>query len=226
MEKIEKTSAYKKSVYNRLKQAIISREFKPGDLLNERKLASELDVSRTPVREAIQMLENESWVAVVPWKGAVVLPVTKEDIEELFQLRMAIEPMVMELVTHKLENAEIAYLETLIERQKQLAGEDDGKEFISIDQDFHLFLANLTGNRRLREIMVHLRDIHLRLGVEAVQERYRYKETLEEHTAIVEALKRRDGHSARQAMLTHMVQTRRALLRHVDLLDSEGGKTK
>ena len=58
MEKIEKTSAYKKSVYNRLKQAIISREFKPGDLLNERKLASELDVSRTPVREAIQMLEN------------------------------------------------------------------------------------------------------------------------------------------------------------------------
>ena len=165
MEKIEKTSAYKKSVYNRLKQAIISREFKPGDLLNERKLASELDVSRTPVREAIQMLENEYWVAVVPWKGAVVLPVTKEDIEELFQLRMAIEPMVMELVTHKLENAEIAYLETLIERQKQLAGEDDGKEFISIDQDFHLFLANLTGNRRLREIMVHLSDIHLRLGV-------------------------------------------------------------
>lgn len=193
MEKTEKTSAYKKSVYNWLKQAIIAREFKPGDLLNERKLASELDVSRTPVREAIQMLESEYWVAVVPWKGAVVLPVTKEDIEELFQLRMAIEPMVIELVTHKLQDTEIAYLEVLIERQKQLAGEEDGKEFISIDQDFHLFLANLTENRRLREIMVHLRDIHLRLGVEAVQERYRYKETLEEHTAIVEALKRRDG---------------------------------
>ena len=95
---MERTIVYKEKVFEELKRAIISRTYQPGEILNERKLASEMDVSRTPVREAIQLLANEGWVKVIPWKGAVVQSVTLQDIEESMQLRMAIEPVVIDLV--------------------------------------------------------------------------------------------------------------------------------
>ena len=223
---MEKTIVYKEKVFEELKRAIISRTYQPGEILNERKLASEMDVSRTPVREAIQLLSNEGWVKVIPWKGAVVQPVTLQDIEESMQLRMAIEPVVIDLVIYKIGEKEISYLEKLFEEQMTLAQVGDAENFILQDQEFHLFLAELTGNHRLCQIMRQLRDIHLRIGVEAMQQSHRFPEIIEEHANILECLKTKEILGARRAMLEHLLVTHRSMVRHIKSLEQGGGKNE
>ena len=223
---MEKTIVYKEKVFEELKRAIISRTYQPGEILNERKLASEMDVSRTPVREAIQLLSNEGGVKVIPWKGAVVQSVTLQDIEEAMQLRMAIEPVVIDLVIYKIGEKEISYLEKLFEEQMTLAQVGDAENFILQDQEFHLFLAELTGNQRLCQIMRQLRDIHLRIGVEAMQQSHRFPEIIEEHGNILECLKTNEILGARRAMLEHLLVTHRSMVRHIKSLKQGGGKNE
>jgi Transcriptional regulators len=224
MNKKEKSIAYKERVLERIKQAIIAQKFPAGHLLNERKLAEEMDVSRTPVREAIQMLELEGWVEVFPWRGAVVQPVTIDDIEETFQLRMAIEPLVIDLIWNKLGEEEIYWMELFWERQLRLSQQREAEKFILLDQEFHLFLAELTNNRRLCQFMSQLRDTHLRMGVEAIQQETRFEGTLEEHRNIIDALKNRKTLKARQAMLDHLLATQRSMIRHIKETEEKRGK--
>lgn len=216
MGEMEKSVAYKEKVFDRIKQGIIAQEYPAGYLLNERKLAKELDVSRTPVREAIQMLEREGWVEVIPWRGAMVQPVIISDIEETFQLRMAIEPLIIDLILDKMGEEELQKIEEIWEEQARLAEAKEAELFILRDQDFHLFLASLTKNRRLQLIMGQLRDTHLRMGVEAIQQETRFEGTLEEHRGIIDALKAKQYLKARQAMLDHLLATQRSMIRHIE----------
>lgn len=207
----EKTISLKENAYNQLKQAIVSRSFPPGELLNERSLAQMLSVSRTPVREALQVLEAEGWVTVLPWKGVIIRPVTMEDVDEVFQLRLILEPLVIDMVVGKMDRAELYYLDDLHRRQSRIGSPDAARQFIEIDQEFHLYLAAKTRNARLLSFMTQLRDIHLRMGVEAVMDHVRFDRTLKEHRAIIDALKESNVMAARQAMLYHIVHTHESI---------------
>jgi len=212
MAKARSSRSYKEKAYAFLKRAIMTRELRPGDKVSERTLAAKLKMSRTPVREAIYALRDEGWIAVAPWRGAFVRPVTRLEIDECTHLRMAIEPYAVELALSRIGAKEIAYLDSLTESQKHIAGQEEADKFIDIDQNFHIYLAELTGNGRLVSIMRALRDVHLRLGVEAVQIKQRYEATLCEHMAIVDALRKGDGQAAADAMREHLRRTREALL--------------
>ena len=212
MAKTRESLSCRETVYKALKKAIVACELKPGEIVNERKLAASLSMSRTPVREALCELKNEGWVTIIPWKGAVVRPVTYSDINECIHLRLAIEPYAVELATPYIGKKELAYFDSLMEWQESLAGKEDAGEFITIDQNFHIYFAELTKNGRLISILRTLRDIHLRLGVEAVRLKQRYSMTLREHLAIVAALREGDGKAAAYAMREHLLLTREALL--------------
>lgn len=212
MDSAEKrTSSRREEAYNQLKQAIIDKSIAPGDMVNERRLAQALGISRTPVREALQMLEAERWVTVLPWRGVVVRPVTPEDVDEVFQLRLVLEPMVVEMLVGRINRAELYSLDELLRRQARIASPDQGGQFIAIDQEFHLYLAEKSGNAHLLSFMTQLRDIHLRLGVETVGNLHRFEATLREHRAIVDALKEGNAMAAKQAMLYHIVHTHEAI---------------
>ena len=223
MAKTRESRSYRETAYKALKKAITACELKPGEIVNERRLAAKLSMSRTPVREALHALKDEGWVTVVPWKGAYVRPVTYSDINECMHLRLAIEPYAVELATPYIGDKELAYFDSLMEWQKSLAGREDASEFITIDQNFHLYFAELTKNGRLISILRTLRDIHLRLGVEAVRMKERYSMTLHEHLAIVAALREGDGKEAARAMREHLVQTREALLEIFSTSKKENG---
>lgn len=212
MSKARTGRSYRGRAYQFLKQAIMMRELRPGDRVSERTLAVKLKMSRTPVREAIHTLRDEGWIAVAPWRGAFVRPVTRQEIDESTHLRLAIEPYAVELAMPRIGAKELAYLDSLTESQKNIAGQEEANQFITIDQNFHIYLAELTGNGKLLNIMRALRDVHLRLGVEAVQIKQRYEATLCEHIAIVEALRSGDGAAAADAMRRHIRRTREALL--------------
>ncbi|MCC8193192.1 MAG: GntR family transcriptional regulator [Deltaproteobacteria bacterium] len=211
----KRSSSRREEAYHQLKQAIIDQSIAPGDMVNERRLAQALGISRTPVREALQMLETERWVTVLPWRGVVVRPVTPEEVDEVFQLRLVLEPMVVEMLAGRISRSDLYSLDELLRRQGKIASPDQGGQFIAIDQEFHLYLAEKTGNAHLLAFMTQLRDIHLRLGVETVCDHHRFEATLREHRAVVDGLKEGNAMAAKQAMLYHIVHTHEAISNRV-----------
>ncbi len=211
----KRSSSRREEAYKQLKQAIIDRSIAPGAMVNERRLAQALKISRTPVREALQMLETERWVTVLPWRGVVVLPVTPGEVDEVFQLRLVLEPMVVEMLIGRINRSELYGLDEVLKRQSKIASPDQSEQFIAIDQEFHLHLAEKAGNAHLLAFMTQLRDIHLRLGVETVCNHHRFEATLREHRAIVDALKEGNAMAAKQAMLYHIVHTHEAISNRV-----------
>ena len=99
--------------YQKIKAAILNEMYEPNQILNERKLAEEFQISRTPVREALKILEGEGWVKIIPWKGAIVNQITQKEIDEIFQIRLIIEPAIIELLQNKIDYKKRAYLDKL-----------------------------------------------------------------------------------------------------------------
>jgi len=216
MAKVANFTTYKEQVLTVVKSLIIAKKISPGEILNERKLAYELSISRTPVREAIQDLENEGWVKVFPWKGAIVQTIALSDVRECFQLRQAIEPMVIELVAKNLKREDFNILENILKEQKVLAEESDADSFIVKDQEFHLYLAYLTGNNRLYKVLAQLEYAHRRIGVEIVQNKQRYKESIQEHEDLLTLLKERKILAARDSMLNHLVKSEKSIVKALE----------
>ncbi|SKC86272.1 GntR family transcriptional regulator [Maledivibacter halophilus] len=208
MQKIEKAVSYKEKVYRELKTAIISQRIKAGEILNERKLAEKLGISRTPVREAIQQLANEKWVIIEPYRGAYVYELTEKDIIEVFQVRLALECLAIELIVNKISEEDIEKLKDIFRKQEKLKEKYKAEEFIEVDREFHTFIANHSENTILIDMLNELGDIIRRLGVQAVQDKKRFMETLDEHIAIIDALSMKDEAKAVEAMKYHITKTR------------------
>ncbi|WZL74374.1 GntR family transcriptional regulator [Clostridiaceae bacterium 35-E11] len=207
MQKIEKAISYKEKVYKELKSAIIAQKIKPGELLNERKLAEELGISRTPVREALQMLVNDGWVIVEPWKGAYVNPITEKALTEVFQVRLALETLAIELIVDKITEEELEALSDVLLKQEKLREDYQADAFIKVDREFHMIIAQITDNKLLIDMLNNLSDTIRRIGVQAVKDVNRYMETLDEHTYILNALKERSKEKAINAMKEHILLT-------------------
>jgi len=209
IKKVEKAISYKDKAYEEIKSAIISQHIKAGEQLNERILAEQMGLSRTPIREALSILENEGWVITEPWKGTFVLEVTEQDIEEVFQMRLALEPLAVELVISKLKDQDGAMLNELQDKQRSCMDNMDADQFICIDRDFHAYITSLAGNRRLAQVLNNLSDMMRCLGLRAmVTGEARYKEVLAEHESIINAILARDLIKARSSMSYHILRTR------------------
>ncbi|MGO4890236.1 GntR family transcriptional regulator [Anaerobacillus sp. MEB173] len=211
MRKIGKFISYTDQVYKELKEAVISGKINPGDFLQERGIAEELGVSRTPVREALKKLEYEGWVETIPWKGVIVKDIELQDVIEVFQCRYANERYVVELVTEKIEDKHVEDLVVIHEKMKALQSVDR-VAFINEDREFHMYLAKLTNNNRLINFLDYLSDQIIRLGIRAVENKERVAETLEEHEAILQALQERSVEKAVKAIEEHIENSQKVLL--------------
>lgn len=211
--KIKQTKSLKQIAFEMIKDAIINHEILPGEPLYERYLSEKLEISRTPIREALQLLEQEGWVTSVPRKGTFVSNISVEDVEEIIQLRRALEILAIELLIPKITEEQLATLARILEMQAKTQG--DKKMFIAIDKDFHFHLATFSGNRRIAQLIETYGDQMRWFGYRAVTQSGRVEETLKEHEAIYEGLKARDLERAKQAVLDHMEKTRLAILSNI-----------
>lgn len=207
MTKIDKVVSYKQKVYERLKEDIITGKIHQGEVLNERKLSDTLGISRTPIREALQVLEAEGWVIVEPWKGIYVKKFTNEDMENVLNVRRSLEVLAVESTIHNLKDYDIKRLEAILEEQAGLREKYDADLFISIDRKFHELISELANNSVLTSMLNIISDKVRCLGIKALHTHERYIETLKEHTAILEAIKNREVDVAKKAMEYHMIQT-------------------
>ena len=189
--------------------------YEPNQILNERKLAEEFQISRTPVREALKILEGEGWVKIIPWKGAIVNQITQKEIDEIFQIRLIIEPAIIELLQNKIDYKKRAYLDKLYENQKKTKTK---KEFILADREFHMTFAEWTENLQLIEMVKGLNDRIYMVGHKAINSKdsKREEESLEEHYKIIQALKNNDIMLAKNFMIAHVIETKNNINKNIE----------
>ncbi|MFJ8488863.1 GntR family transcriptional regulator [Streptomyces sp. NPDC094038] len=192
-------------VYSHVKQGVLDRHYEGGALLTEGELAEAVGVSRTPVREALLRLEAEGLIKLYPKKGAMVLPVSAQEIADVVETRMLVE----EHATRKAVPASaalVARLAELLDRQKAEAAAGDLAAAAVTDRCFHAAIVRDGGNEILSRLYDQLRDRQLRMGV-AIMNAHpdRIAKSLTEHEEILDAL--RAGDADRAVGLVH---------RHVD----------
>lgn len=202
--------------YTALRQHILERRFSSGDRIQVHELAEQLGVSRTPVREALNLLAAEGLVDIVPRSGTFVASVSERDVEEVFELRICLEALAAERVARRgISEVEAADLERILQGAR--AGSSPEERAVShaeANRAFHLRIVELSGNRKLAQLYpalnAHTMMAFVHNAAPAWSERWELE--LAEHQRIVDALARGDAAVARQSMEAHLRRGRESLL--------------
>lgn len=199
-------------VYEMLEQAIVGGEFDPEERLNDRELAERLGVSRTPVREALHMLESSRLVERRVGIGWVVAPVGTRDLEELFELRALLEPAALGRIV-AWPQEQLAQVAGLFDAFAAPMPEGQIATYLRADDEFHVRLIEATENRRVIDAYrVVERQIDRLRHYTSYRSEGRVDESLEEHLRIARALRARDAAQARAALVEHIESAKRAYI--------------
>jgi len=195
-------------VFEYLRNAILAGELKPGERLMEVTIADQLGVSRTPVREAIRKLEKESFVIMIPRKGAYVADLTKNDIIEVLEIRKELEGFAAFLAAERMSDAEKEALSKIVGHFNESMVEMDKKSMIEADNEFHSLIFDATKNQRLIAIIGDLHDQFQRFRLIYFNEFNNFKEIQDSHNRIFDAIINKDGIKARKEAENHVESIR------------------
>ena len=191
-------------VFHTLREAILKGELKPGERLMELQLAAKLGVSRTPIREAIRMLEQEGLAVTIPRKGAEVAKMTEKDMEDVLQIRDALDELAATISCVQISGEELSHLrETMYEFEKSTKT-GDVKRIAEADVQFHDIIYKATGNPKLVILLNNLREQMYRYRVEYLKDEKNYPMLVKEHCEIVEGLSNKDKEKLTAAMHKHV----------------------
>ncbi len=207
-------------VYQSLKDAILSLDYQPGEILRKGEICEHLGISRSPVSEAVTRLAAEGLVDVVPQAGTFVARFSMSEIREGAFLREALELAAVELLADTITDEQLVELRRSLRIQNALVEDDDVAGFYKLDAEMHELMLSFTGFRRLAQIAETSWLQVNRARRLVLPNRRRITETLEEHRAIVDALEARDPEAARTATRIHL----RQLLRYLEPLEREHPK--
>lgn len=203
------------AVYEALRQAILAGELAPGRRLRSDALAGELNVSRTPVREALRKLEAEGLVEASR-SALVVRQLSEEDLTEIFYVREALEGMAARLAAENATRAEIDELAALVEDMGAVAARDNVAGLRRLTGEFHVLVCRASHNKRLIRSLTALLDHARQAQTSTLYLPRRPAEALEEHAALLRAIERRDPDQAETLARAHRRKTlalRREMLR-------------
>ncbi len=192
-------------VYSAIRSGIVSLKFKPGSMIQEEVLAQQLGVSRTPVREALRRLAQDGLVRTVPKKGTLVASVSIDDIREVFQIRLALEPLAARLATPGIPEEEIDRL-----RSHHRPPAQSASGLIPDYRDLHSCIRHYCGNRRLESIL-ELLNVDTQRVLSLSNQQYLLL-SLDHHIRILDAFQARDPDAAEETMREHMVSSRQLLI--------------
>jgi DNA-binding GntR family transcriptional regulator len=195
-----------------LRAAIVDGRLQAGERYSVAGLAERLEVSRTPVREALLVLERQGVVRFERNRGVRVLETTAHDLEEVFALRLLLEVPATRRACGLLEAPDLAALDRELAAMRRLAAEGDEGAFMAHDKRFHEIILRGSGNRRLAAIVSQLRDFVRFRGASTVGRSRDLQAILAEHVVIRDALEARDAPGAASAMRAHLLNTGRLLL--------------
>ncbi len=188
-------------VAERLRQQIFARELEPGSWIDEQKLAAEFGISRTPLREALKVLAVEGLVTMKLRRGAYVTEMSRDDVAQVYHLLGLLESDAAAEVARKASDDELATLRALHERLEKQVRQRDA--FFATNEQFHLQLLAIDGNRWRTQIVLDLRKVMKLNRHHSLFKQGRLADSMAEHRALMGALAKRDPASAQRLMREH-----------------------
>ena len=219
MKKTVDNTNLRDQTYDIIKNMIILREIEPGKKINEEHIAKEIQVSRTPIREALCRLENEGIVKIIPRRGAFVSDLTETNVREILLIREVLEGLVVRLAVENMDEETLEKLRKALENVSTLPEKDrDLINYTRSEVDFHAILLSASNNKMLKNMMeivnAHLQIIRLRTVV--IPERA--QKTVKEHQQILDAIENRDATSAEKLMREHIRSVREVALKNIEAI--------
>lgn len=191
-------------VFYKLREAIITGRMVPGERLMEIKLANEMGVSRTPVREAIRKLQSEGLVIMNARRGAVVAPINEEVMQELLEIRKALESLACQLVAVKAEPEDIQRLRDINAAMRSAIDDGNVDKITEFDVEFHETITELAANSHLTSMLDQIKEHLYRYRLEFIKELKNKYALADEHDRIVDALESRNAKAAGREIEKHI----------------------
>jgi DNA-binding GntR family transcriptional regulator len=191
----------------RIRDMIVEGRLTAGDWVNETELCQQLQISRTPLREALKVLAAEGLVELVPRRGARVAQLSMRELVDLFEALSGIEGLSAELAAMRMSAADLDRLRQLQSRIEQRHRARDRHEYFHDNQKLHESIVQCSGNSALVDIHARLIARVRRARYQAIQSEARWAESVQEHAQILSALESRDGRRAGELMRRHVGHT-------------------
>lgn len=204
----------REQVYKRISELILNGKIAPSERIMENKLSIQLGVSRTPVREALHVLEMEGFLEAIPRVGYQVKEIVWEEVEDICELRKVNETLAACWAMKKITPEELDLLQHNLDLADADVKEGYPKRFIEHDVDFHDILVRASGSRRLVEICQTLRKHMLRYRMESIYEPEMVVSVIEDHRRILDRLRAHDIAGVTQAISDHLDHVKREVLHY------------
>ncbi len=214
-----KRQLLKTQVYDYLKEKIINNEFDKNEIYSEQYFANILDVSRTPIREAILQLSHEKLIEILPNKGFSIREITEEELKEIYEIRKVIEVFCcikLAKDNNSLEGKNVIkklgdYIKNM---ENDLTLTNGSLALMDDDTDFHMEIVNYSNNRYMIDLILDLKTQIKSIGIGTFKIKGRKKSTIDEHYLILQALIKGDCEKASQAIENHLINAEDVLIKN------------
>ncbi|MBP1155652.1 MULTISPECIES: GntR family transcriptional regulator [unclassified Paenibacillus] len=204
---VEKPMPYYDQLYHSIKKMIFDGVFKPGERIVESRLAKEMNVSRSPIREAIRALEKEGLVVIDEKSRIIVYKPTVKDVEDIYQCRMALEALAVRVTVQKATDVEMKRIEDSLSLAKAKIKQPNGydkDEVIRLNEEFHDLIMTFSRNNRLQKQLNDLRSLMFLYRIINFYGEGRDWTIYNEHAEIFSFMKERNEEAASEAMVRHL----------------------
>ncbi len=209
-------------VFNTLRRAILTGELKPGERLMEIHLANRLGVSRTPIREAIRKLELEGLVTMIPRRGAEVAQITEKSLQDVLEVRRALDALCAELACDRITAEGKAALKRACDSFEKATETGDVVTIAEADVALHDIIVQATGNQRLIQLINNLSEQMYRYRFEYIKDESGHENLVNEHRIIYESIMNGDKEKAAAAARLHIDNQEQSIIRQIRI--DPGGK--
>lgn len=194
-------------VFNKIREDILAGIYPENEELKENTIGLELGVSRTPVREALRQLELEGLVTIIPNKGAYVTGITSKDIHDIYVIRSYLEGLCAKWACENITDAEIEALEEVLYLSEFHARRSHNEQLVELDNKFHDLIYKASGSKILDHMLSDFHHYVERVRKITLSRTSRATKSNEEHAAILDAIRKRDGDLAEALAHEHMMNT-------------------
>jgi len=214
-KKLEKILSLKDKVYQVIKLEIIRGNLKPGLFLAEEKLSESMHISRGPIREALNRLEKEGFVTIIPRRGTMVSNITAQEVKDISKIRELLEPFAAKESLSRISRSK---LEEIKKDFIKLISKPENKEnksiFFLLDKDFHKLLNEECRNKKLIEILDNFED-HTNWFINLFMKNYSFKESIKDHLCIVEAIEKNEEDLVAITLIRHLERVKNSILSEI-----------
>jgi DNA-binding GntR family transcriptional regulator len=213
--KIGKRKPLREVVYDSLKKSILHGKLKAKHRLIEEMLAGQIGISRTPVREAFQKLERDELVSRLPKGGFAVREFTREDVEEIFGIRIALESYAAYLATTHMTPEKLSALKEKVDKSEKAFKRGENEKAVQLYTEFHDLLYKSCQSKKLTEMINGFRDYFYRYRSALLRAPNGFKSSLADHREMLEAMKKKNPRVVENLVRTHLERGKKIVLKEI-----------